>query len=237
MPATDNQSVETPQSGDHGLVTAAIDVLEGKSKKGPIGRILPFLGPAIIASVAYLDPGNYATNISAGARYGYMLLWVILASNLAAMLIQSLSAKLGIASGKNLAEVMRDHYPPWARFTMWIMMEVVAMATDLAEFLGAALGLYLLFQVPFIKLGELTGLPVLFIPAILAGIFTFLILALERTGFRSLEIVIGVFVGVIAFSYLIETIMEKPDWASLATALVISLIDLFCTSVLASASN
>jgi manganese transport protein len=215
MSIPDLPPVESASSSNREIVSSAFDVLEGKSKKGRLARLLPFLGPAFIASVAYVDPGNYATNIAAGARYGYLLLWVILASNLAAMVIQSLSAKLGIASGKNLAEVMRDHYPPWARYLMWVMMELVAMATDLAEFLGAALGLYLLFPGLFLKFSAVTRMPALLLPAILAGVVTFLILALERSGFRSLEIVITGFVGVIAFSYLVETLLESPDWGQI----------------------
>src|SRR5437870_4391316 len=111
-------------------------------------RILPFLGPAFIACVAYIDPGNFATNIAAGSKYGYLLLWVIVASNLMAMLIQTLSAKLGIATGKNLAEHCREQFPRPMVIGMWVLMEIVAMATDLAEFLGAALGFNLLFHIP-----------------------------------------------------------------------------------------
>src|SRR5699024_6559291 len=107
-------------------------------------RILPFLGPAFVAAIAYIDPGNFATNIEAGAKYGYLLVWVIIASNLMAILIQSLSAKLGIATGQNLAEVSRDHMSDWLRWTMWIISELVAIATDIAEFIGAAVGLFLL---------------------------------------------------------------------------------------------
>jgi manganese transport protein len=128
------------RSGDVSTLQSANEVLDGTSKKGFLFRTLPFLGPAFIASIAYIDPGNYATNIQGGAQFGYELLWVIVASNLMAMVVQTLAAKLGIASGKNLAEMMRDRYPHWAAIGMWIVMEVVAMATDLAEFLGAALG-------------------------------------------------------------------------------------------------
>ena len=108
-------------------------------------RLLPFLGPAFIACIAYVDPGNFATNIAGGAKYGYLLIWVIVASNLMAMLIQSLSAKLGIATGRNLAEVCRERFPRRTSVGLWVLAEIVAMATDLAEFLGAALGFNLLF--------------------------------------------------------------------------------------------
>ena len=162
--------------------------------------MLPFLGPAFIASVAYVDPGNFATNIQGGAQFGYTLLWVILASNLMAILIQTLSAKLGIATGRNLAELCRENFPGWLTKTMWVVMELVAIATDLAEFLGAALGFNLLLGIP------------LWIAGILTAISTFLILGLEQRGFRPLEAVITSLVGVVTISYLIETILDKPDW-------------------------
>jgi manganese transport protein len=181
-------------------VTAAEAVLQGQSKRSRLARLLPFLGPAFIASVAYMDPGNFATNIQAGARFGYTLLWVILASNLTAMLIQTLAAKLGIATGLNLAEQCRAHLPRWVVWGMWGLMEIVAMATDLAEFLGAALGFNLLLGVP------------LWVAGILTAIATFLILGLERYGFRPLEAVITALIGVIAVSYLVETVLEKPLW-------------------------
>jgi manganese transport protein len=164
-----------------------------------MSRLLPFMGPAFIASVAYVDPGNFATNIEGGAKFGYSLLWVIVASNLMAMLIQLLSAKLGIATGKNLAEMCRHQFRPWVSRTMWVLMELVAMATDLAEFLGAAVGFNLLLGVPLLVGGLITA------------VVTFLILALERYGFRPLEAVITAMVGVIAVSYLVVTVMDKPD--------------------------
>ncbi len=177
----------------------AEETLSGESKKGIIGRLLPFLGPAFIASIAYVDPGNFATNIQGGAEFGYTLLWVILASNLMAMLIQALSAKLGIATGNNLAEHCRNYYSKPVVYSMWVLMELVAMATDLAEFLGAAIGFQLLFGFPLI------------IGGILTAICTFLILGLERYGFRPLEIAITVMATVIALCYILETILDKPD--------------------------
>ena len=216
----DTDLVRKPESiiqpADMATITAAREVLEGNSKKTWLIRLLPFLGPAFIASVAYVDPGNYATNIQSGAKFGYELLWVVIASNLMAMLVQSMAAKLGIATGKNLAETMRDHYPQWARFSMWSMMEIVAMATDLAEFLGAALGVYLLFPALFDRLAALSGLPNLLIPAILMGALTFVVLLLERSGFRPIEALITALVGVIAVSYVIETIIDRPDWGVVA---------------------
>ena len=188
---------------DSFTVAEATRVLEGKGSKNRLARILPFIGPAFIASIAYMDPGNYATNISAGAQYGYLLLWVIFASNLMAMLIQSLSAKLGIATGQNLAEMCRQEFPRPVVWGMWVLMEIMAMATDLAEFLGAALGLNLLFNIP------------LFPAALITGVATFVILSLERRGFRHLEAVITVFVGVIALCYVVETIFDQPDWGQI----------------------
>lgn len=173
--------------------------LSGTSQKGLIARLIPFLGPAFIASVAYVDPGNFATNIQGGSAFGYTLLWVIVASNLMAMLLQTLSAKLGIATGSNLAEHCRNEFSGPVVYGMWVLMELVAMATDLAEFLGAAIGFNLLFGFPLIVGGVLTA------------ICTFLILGLERYGFRPLELVITVLVSVIAISYLIETVLDRPD--------------------------
>jgi manganese transport protein len=188
------------QVNDTATVTAAQDVLAGGRSRTGLRRLLPFMGPAFIASIAYMDPGNFATNIQGGAQFGYLLVWVIVASNLMAMLIQSLSAKLGIATGMNLAEVCRVSFPKPLVWGMWGVSEVVAMATDLAEFLGAALGFHLLFGIG------------LFPAAILTGISTFIILGLERRGFRPLEAVITAMVGVIAVCYLIETVLDKPDW-------------------------
>lgn len=194
---------------DPPAVTSAAEALEGHGPRRGAGRILPFLGPAFVASVAYIDPGNFATNIQGGAEFGYMLLWVIVASNLTAMLVQTLSAKLGIATGRNLAELCRDRLPRPLVWGMWAVSELVAMATDLAEFLGAALGFYLLFRLP------------LMVAALLAGAVTLVILALERRGFRPIEAVITGFVGVIAVAYLIETILDRPDWRAVALGAVV----------------
>ncbi len=179
-------------------------VLSGKSRKGWFARLLPFLGPAFIASIAYVDPGNFATNIQGGAQFGYELLWVILGSNLMAMLLQALSAKLGIASGKNLAEHCRESFSRPVVWIMWVLMEMVAMATDLAEFLGAAVALNLLF-----------GLP-LWVAGLLTAVITFLILGLERYGFRPLEAVITGFLAIIAISYVVELFLGRPEWGLIA---------------------
>src|SRR5215218_9768437 len=155
-------------------------------------RILPFLGPAFVACVAYIDPGNFATNIAGGSQFGYTLVWVIVASNLMAMLIQTLSAKLGIATGRNLPEVCRERFSRRTSLALWVQAEVIAMATDLAEFLGAAVGFHLLLGVG------------LFPAAVITGVITFAILGLQRYGFRPFEAVIIGFVGVIAACYVAE---------------------------------
>jgi manganese transport protein len=192
------------RSSDAQTLAAASDVLHGRSRAAWHRRLWPFLGPAFIACVAYIDPGNFATNIQGGAQFGYLLLWVVVASNLMAMLVQALSAKLGIATGMNLAELCREQFPRPLVWFMWAIMEGVAMATDLAEFLGAALGFNLLFGMP------------LFVAGLLTGVTTFAILALERRGFRPLEAVISAMVGVIAVCYVIETILDRPDWGKIA---------------------
>src|SRR5512136_1084944 len=179
---------------------AAKAVLSGRSKKTWLARLVPFLGPAFIASIAYVDPGNFATNIQGGAQFGYELLWVILGSNLMAMLLQALSAKLGIATGKNLAEHCRENLSRTVVRIMWVVMELVAMATDLAEFLGAAVALNLLFGMP------------LWIAGLLTAVITFVILSLERYGFRPLEAVITGFLAIIAISYVVELFLGRPDW-------------------------
>jgi manganese transport protein len=198
------QTSNNRQHGDTATVSAATDVLTGESRKRGLARLWPFLGPAFIASIAYVDPGNFATNIQGGAKFGYTLLWVVVCSNLMAMLIQSLSAKLGIATGRNLAELCRLHFPRPLVWVMWVLMELVAMATDLAEFLGAAIGFNLLFGIPLWAAGLLTALA------------TFLILGLQVRGFRALEAVITGMLGVIVLCYLVETFLDKPDWKTLA---------------------
>lgn len=162
--------------------------------------LLPFTGPAFVASVAYMDPGNFATNIQGGASYGYRLLWVVVLANLMAMLFQGLSAKLGIATGKNLAELSRESVPKPVALGMWIVSEFGAMATDLAEFLGAIVALYLLFHIPML------------IGALITGVITYAILVLHRYGFRTMETLIGSLVGVIAVCYIVETLVAQPDW-------------------------
>jgi len=189
----------------------AQDALDGKSKG--FKRLLPFLGPAFIAAIAYIDPGNFATNIAAGSKYGYLLLWVILFSNIMALLIQSLSAKLGIATGKNLPEVAREEFPKPVSIGLWIQGELVVIATDLAEFIGAALGLYLLFGIPMLE------------ASIIAAAGSFAILELQRRGVRPLEAAITgmLFIVVIAFAF--QTFFAKPDIGSVLEGMFIPRFD------------
>src|SRR5215469_14835335 len=186
-------------------VEAAREVLAGR-RRGLRGY-LAFAGPAVVASIAYIDPGNFATNIQAGARYGYSLLWVVVLANLIAMLFQALSAKLGIVTGQNLAELCRDRFPRPVVIAMWIVSEIAAMATDLAEFLGGAIGLSLLCGLPL-----LAGM-------IVTGIIVYGILGLERSGFRPIELVIGSLVAVIALCYVIELFISPVDWREAARSL------------------
>ncbi|HKW06872.1 MAG TPA: Nramp family divalent metal transporter [Candidatus Dormibacteraeota bacterium] len=189
--------------GELRVLKAAERSLTGE-RRG-VRAVLPFLGPAFIAAVAYVDPGNFATNMAAGSRYGYMLLWVVLAANLMAMLIQSMSAKLGIATGRNLPELCRDRFPRPVVWFLWVQAELIAMATDLAEFVGAALGIYLVFGIPLFAAGLITG------------VAAFTILGLQSYGFRRLESVIAGLVGVIVLAFGLEVLGANPSWGSVAT--------------------
>ncbi|MGH7247067.1 MAG: Nramp family divalent metal transporter, partial [Pseudomonadota bacterium] len=178
------------------------EVLDG-DRRG-LSAVFPMAGPAVIISIAYMDPGNFATNIQAGARYGYGLLWVVLVANVIAMLFQALSAKLGIATGRNLAEMCREQLPQPLVWAMWVVSEIAAMATDLAEFLGGAIGLSLLFNLP------------LFWGMIVTAIVTYGILMFERQGFRPVELIIGALVAIVCLCYLIEICIAPVDWAAAA---------------------
>lgn len=197
-PSKSVEGVAVEVTEEKGLRAAAHAALDGRYRG--LRAWLPFVGPAFIACVAYIDPGNYATNIQGGSAFGYNLLWVIALANLMAMLLQTLSAKLGLATGKNLAELCREQFPRPLVVVMWIVSEIAAMATDLAEFLGASIGLNLLFGLPLLPATLITG-----------GV-TYLILLLERKGFRPLEAVITGLVGVIALCYVLETFFSHPDW-------------------------
>ncbi|HEX4010039.1 MAG TPA: Nramp family divalent metal transporter [Solirubrobacteraceae bacterium] len=180
-------------------VVETVTPLERLLQRGRLRVTLSMLGPAFVAAVAYVDPGNFATNLQGGARFGYMLLWVVLAANLMAMLIQYLSAKLGIAAGRNLPELCRDRFPTWGSRGLWVQAEIMAMATDVAEFLGAAIGLNLLFGVP------------LFVAGLMTGVIAFGILALQRRGFRRFELAIASLLGVVFAGFLYETFNIGPS--------------------------
>ena len=192
--------------GEARVLEAAEAALAGR-RRGARGA-WPFLGPAFIASVAYIDPGNFATNMAAGSGYGYLLLWVVVAANLMAMLVQAMSAKLGVATGKNLPEVCRERFPKRVNLLLWLQAEAIAMATDLAEFMGAAIGLNLLFGIP------------LFPAALLTAAAAFAILALQAKGFRRLEAVIAALIGVIVLAFGFQVLLAEPDPAGIAGGLL-----------------
>lgn len=203
-PARSAAAVALP--GEERVLAAAQRSLEGE--RSGLRALWPFLGPAFIAAVAYVDPGNFATNLAAGSQFGYQLLWVILAANLMAMVVQSLSAKLGIATGMNLAEVCRERYPRPVTWFLWGQAQVIAIATDLAEFIGAALGIHLLTRIPLLWCG------------VLAGIVSYAILLLQARGFRHLEAAITVLVGVIVVGFAFQVVLARPDSGGIARGLV-----------------
>jgi manganese transport protein len=203
--APDSVAVALP--GEERVLRAAERALSGQTKG--LRALVPFLGPAFVAAVAYVDPGNFATNIAGGAQYGYMLLWVVLTANLMAMLIQSMSAKLGIATGLNLAEVCREKFPRPLTIGLWIQAEVIAMATDLAEFIGAAIGIHLLFpDVP------------LFVAGVITAFAAFGILAIQSRGFRGFEAVITALVGVIVAAFAFEVFLARPSASGVIGGLI-----------------
>jgi manganese transport protein len=183
-------------------ISAGHQALSGR--RHGLAAVMPFLGPAFIASIAYMDPGNFATNIQGGASHGYDLLWVVVFANLVAMLFQALSAKLGIVTGKNLAEICRVHLPISLVYAMWVASEIGAMATDLAELLGAGIGFCLLFHIS------------LLMGTLLAGAVTCGMLLSQRCGFRTVETLVTVLVAIIGASYLAETLLARPDWTEVA---------------------
>ncbi|MFZ1108231.1 MAG: Nramp family divalent metal transporter [Rhodomicrobium sp.] len=191
-------------TAESGIAMALREAIAGK--RGKIATTWLFTGPAVVASIAYIDPGNFATNIQAGAKYGYGLLWVVLVSNLIAMLFQALSAKLGIVTGRNLAELSREKFPQPIPFFMWVASEIAAMATDLAEFLGGAIGLSVLFDAPL-----LWGMAV-------TAVITYGILMFGGSRFRRIEFTIGAFVAIIGVCYLIEVFIAPVDWGAAGRA-------------------
>src|SRR6202453_63648 len=200
---SDRVAREVVTAGRGGMTDRTVadirEVLAGRMRwRSP----LLFAGPAVIASIAYMDPGNFATNIQAGAKYGYSLLWVVLIANVVAMLYQALSAKLGIVTGRNLAEMCRECFPRPVVWALWIISEVAAMATDLAEFLGGAIGLALLLHIPL-----LAGMGI-------TAVLTYGLLMFEGRGFRPTELIIGTLVAAIALCYLVEMVIAPVDWAA-----------------------
>jgi manganese transport protein len=181
------------------LTEPVLSPLEHLLARGRLRATLTMLGPAFVASIAYVDPGNFATNLQGGAEYGYLLLWVVLLANLMAMVVQYLSAKLGIVTDRNLPEVVRERFPRWVTWGMWVQAEVMAMSTDIAEFLGAALGLNLLFGVPLLPAGLITG------------VIAFAILELQTRGFRRFEMAITALLAIIFAGFLYETLRIGPS--------------------------
>ena len=194
-------------AGPDRTVVAIRAALDGR--RVGLRSMLLFVGPATVASIAYMDPGNFATNIQAGATYNYSLLWVVLAANVVAMLFQALSARVGIATNHNLAELCRVHFPRPLVLLMWVISELAAMATDLAEFLGGAIGLSLLFHLPL-----LGGM-------VVVGCVTYGLLLAAGRGFRTLELLIGGLVAVIGGCYLLELVISPPAWGLAAYHLVV----------------
>lgn len=202
-PAPSSSLSPAPSPGE----TAIQNLLSGR--RGVLRGLFALSGPAIVASVAYVDPGNYVTNIQAGARYGYSLLWVVLLANLIAMLFQGLSARVGIVSGRNLAELCRQRYRHRVVIAMWLASEFAAMATDLAEFVGGAIGLSLLTHIALL-------------PAMaIMGVLTYLLLGLQSRGFRPIELVIAGLVGIISLAYLAELFIAPPRWGAALHGLVV----------------
>src|SRR5947209_12731026 len=181
------------------MAERAITPLEAVLARGHTRATLTMLGPAFVAAVAYVDPGNFATNIAAGARYGYLLLWVVVAANLMAMLIQYLSAKLGVVTDRSLPELCRERYPRPVTWGLWLQAELMAASTDVAELVGAALGLNLLFGVPLLPAG------------LMAGVIAFMILELQRRGYRRFELAITALLGIVFLGFLYETLRIGPS--------------------------
>ena len=200
-----------PQAALLSMSDRAAQAIRDRLSGKPLGRLATialFSGPAVIASIAYVDPGNFATNVQAGAAYGYSLLWVVLFANLVAMLFQALSAKLGIVTGRHLAEHCRDQFPPKIVFFLWVFSEIAAMATDLAEFVGGAIGFSLLFHVPLMAgMGATGGL-------------TYGLLMIDKRGFRPMELAIGALVATIGLCYLAELLIAPLDWPAALAGVV-----------------
>ena len=197
---------------------------QGELPRTESRKLWYYFGPAFVASIAYMDPGNFATNFEGGTRFGYQLLWVLLWSNAMAILIQYLSAKLGIATGRTLPQNCRLHFSRRSTIFLWVAAEVSALATDLAEFLGAALGFYLLVGPRLLAIG-MTRTHVLLLAAVASAVCVFIILALQAWGFRQLEVVIMLFVAVIGGCYASEMLFIRPHWGRIAYHTLVPLLD------------
>jgi manganese transport protein len=195
-------------AGDAAVALPPPSRLQELAGRSRLKRTLPLLGPAFVAAIAYVDPGNFATNIAGGAAHGYILLWVILLANLMGMLIQNLSAKVGIATGKNLPELCREHMPQPVSWGLWVQAELIAMATDLAEFVGAAIALHLLFGVP------------LFLAGVMTAVVAFAILALQQKGYRRFELAIAGLMSIILLGFVYDALHIDGNAGSIAGGLV-----------------
>jgi manganese transport protein len=171
---------------------APLSALETALRRGPFRGRIALLGPAFVAAVAYIDPGNFATNIAGGAKYGFLLVWVILMANLMAMLVQYLSAKVGVITGRSLPELCREHFRRPVTWGLWVQAEIIAIATDLAEFVGAAVALNLLFGIPPFAAGLITA------------VVAFAILGLQQRGYRRFEIAIAGFLAIVCLGFLYD---------------------------------
>lgn len=197
-----------PNVVDGAVALPPPSALQRIRSRGGVRGTLPLLGPAFVAAIAYVDPGNFATNIASGSKYGYLLLWVIVAANLMAMLIQGLSAKLGLATGRNLPEMCREEFARPVSWGLWVQAELIAMATDLAEFVGAAIALNLLFDVPLFAAGVITG------------VVAFAILGLQAKGYRRFEVVVTGLLAVILLGFLYNTLSIGADPGAVAGGLI-----------------
>lgn len=209
----DEIAIENIDISSEKIFTLRKDTINSLKLSGKSKQLLSYLGPAFVVSVAYIDPGNFATNISGGSKFSYSLIWVILFSNLMAIFLQTMSAKLGIATGHNLPEMCAKVFSRKTNWVFWAIAEIAAMATDLAEFLGGTLGLYLLFHIPMVYAGLLTG------------VLTFIICYMEKYGQKTIEIIISILIAVICIAYTIELLLAKPDWVQAGFHTVIPMLE------------
>src|SRR4051794_13310808 len=211
VPVTGDSALSSPLAAGAGSLAdeSALRILRAR---GRVRGVVALLGPAFVAAVAYIDPGNFATNFSAGAKYGYTLVWVIVVANLMAMLVQYLSAKTGVATGRDLPELCREHFPRPVSWSLWVQAELIAMATDLAEFVGAAVGLNLLFHVPLFPAGLITAMA------------AFAILALEQRGYRRFELAVVGLLGIVFLGFGYDLLAVGADPAGVASGFAAGMV-------------